>query len=293
MKRIFFRVDADILLLGVLAPTGGGHVADGPFNDLQQGLLHAFPGNVPRDGNVLGLAADLVDFVHVNNALFRLGYVKIGCLEQAQDDIFHVFTHIAGFRQRGGVHNAERDVQHLRQSLCQQRLAGTGGAGEQDVGLLDFHIVQGLVLQCYGILAQAHVVIVHGYGKHLLGMILADDVLVERGAHFLRGGQGAFIGGRRGACLAQHFRCCGLPGFRLAHGIGGRLHVQDAADETGGKRKAVVLHNHVDANLNAIVADVEIFRDLNELVHLVPRLAAAGTGWNIGVGTGHNLILRE
>lgn len=153
---------------GCLRPPVGGNVADGAFNDFQQGLLHAFPGDVPRDGDVLGLAADLVDFIHIDDALFRLGYVKVRGLEKAQDDVFHVFPHVAGFRQRGGVHNAEGDVEHFRQRFRQQGFSGAGRAGQQDVGFFNFHVVQGFVLQHHGALAQTHVVVVHGYGEHFL-----------------------------------------------------------------------------------------------------------------------------
>ena len=62
------RVDADVFLLRMLAAALGRDVADGAFEDFQQRLLHAFAGNVARDGNVLGLAGDLVDLVDVNDA---------------------------------------------------------------------------------------------------------------------------------------------------------------------------------------------------------------------------------
>ena len=85
-----------------------------------QSLLHAFPGDVPRDGDILCFASDFVDFIYVDDALFRFRYVKVGSLEQAQDDVFHIFPYVTGFRQRGGVHNAEWDVEHFRQRFRQQ-----------------------------------------------------------------------------------------------------------------------------------------------------------------------------
>ena len=116
----FFRIDADVFLLRVLAASGGRNIADGAFNDFQQSLLHAFPGDVSRDGDILCFASDFVDFIHVDDALFRFRYVKVGRLEQAQDDVFHIFPYVTGFRQRGGVHNAEWDVEHFRQRFRQQ-----------------------------------------------------------------------------------------------------------------------------------------------------------------------------
>ncbi len=68
MNRIFARVHADVFLLRMLAPALRRHVADRPFQDFQQRLLHAFAGNVARDGDVFRLARDLVDLVNINNA---------------------------------------------------------------------------------------------------------------------------------------------------------------------------------------------------------------------------------
>lgn len=104
----------------VLAASGGRNIADGAFNDFQQSLLHAFPGDVPRNGDILCFASDFVDFIHIDDALFRFRYIKVGSLKQAQDDVFHIFSYVTGFRQRGGVHNAERDVEHFRQRFRQQ-----------------------------------------------------------------------------------------------------------------------------------------------------------------------------
>ena len=43
------RVHLDVLLLGVLAAALRRDVADGAFEHLQQGLLHAFAGDVAGD----------------------------------------------------------------------------------------------------------------------------------------------------------------------------------------------------------------------------------------------------
>ena len=61
-------VHADVFLLGMLAAALRRDVANGAFEDFQQGLLDAFAGNVARDGDVLGLARDLVDFVNIDDA---------------------------------------------------------------------------------------------------------------------------------------------------------------------------------------------------------------------------------
>ena len=67
----FFRIDADVFLLRVLAASGGRNIADGAFNDFQQSLLHAFPGDVPRNGDILCFASDFVDFIQIGRASCR------------------------------------------------------------------------------------------------------------------------------------------------------------------------------------------------------------------------------
>src|SRR5207237_6315054 len=54
------RIDLDVLLLGVLAAALRRHVADGPFEHLQQRLLHALAGDVAGDADVLVGLGDLI-----------------------------------------------------------------------------------------------------------------------------------------------------------------------------------------------------------------------------------------
>lgn len=63
-------------------------------------------------------------------------------------------------------------------------LPRAGGPYQQDVGLFDLHLLVAL-------LPQAFVVVVHRYREDFLGLLLADDILVEvgldlRGAFDLR-----------------------------------------------------------------------------------------------------------
>ncbi len=133
-------VDLDVFLLRMLAAALRRDVADGALEDLEQGLLHAFAGDVAGDRDVLGLAADLVDLVDVDDAALGACDVEIGGLEQAEDDVFHVLADVAGLGERGGIDDAERHVEHPGQRAGEQGLAGTGRAEQQDVGLLDFHV---------------------------------------------------------------------------------------------------------------------------------------------------------
>ena len=183
------RVDLQELLLRMLAAALRRHGGDGAFHDLQQRLLHALARHVAGDRGVVRLAADLVDFVDVDDAALRPLDVVVGRLQQLQDDVLDVLADIAGFGQRRGVGHREGHVEDARQRLGQQRLAAAGRADQHDVGLgqLDVVVLRRVV--------QALVVIVHRNREDALGVVLADHIVVEDLADFL---------GRRNAVLGLH-----------------------------------------------------------------------------------------
>ena len=175
-------IDLQELLLRMLAPALRRHGGDGAFHDLQQRLLHALARHVAGDRRVVGLAADLVDLVDVDDAALRPLDVVVGGLQQLEDDVLHVLADIARLGQGGGVGHGERHVEDAGQGLRQQGLAAAGRADEDDVRLRDFDVV---VLPAAGV--QALVVVVHGHRKHALGLLLADHVFVENLADVARG----------------------------------------------------------------------------------------------------------
>src|SRR5262249_22828484 len=63
--------DLQELLLRMLSSALRRYRGDGPFHDLEQGLLYALTRNIPRDGGVVGLAADFVDLVDIDDAALR------------------------------------------------------------------------------------------------------------------------------------------------------------------------------------------------------------------------------
>jgi hypothetical protein len=140
----------------------------------------------------------------------------------------YILADVAGLCQRGRIRHGERHVQDARQRLRQQRLAGAGRADQQDVGLRDLDVV---VLRP---VRQPLVVVVHRDGEHLLGVRLADHVVVQDLADLLR---------RRNAVA--------------------RLH----------EMRLVLLADDVHAEFDALVAD-EHRRAGDELADLMLRFAA-------------------
>ena len=134
-------VDLQEFLLGMLAAALRRHRGDGALHDLQQGLLHAFARDVAGDRGVVGLAADLVDFVDIDDAALGPLDIVVGGLQQLEDDVLDVLADIAGFGQGRRVGHGEGHVENARQRLREQRLAGTGRADQQDVRLGEFDVV--------------------------------------------------------------------------------------------------------------------------------------------------------
>ena len=167
------RVHLNVLLLGMLAAALRRNVGHGAFEHFQQGLLHAFAADIAGDRDVLAGLADLVDFVDVQNTALGRFDVEIGRVQQFQQQVLHVFAHVAGFGQRGGVADGKRHVQNPGQRAGQQRFARAGGAEQQDVRLVDFNVGR------LGAERQPLVMAVHRDGQHFLGVLLADHVLVE------------------------------------------------------------------------------------------------------------------
>ncbi len=89
-----------------------GNVRNRAFQNLQERLLYTFPRNITGDGWVFVFSADFVDFVDVNDALLAFLHIAIGGLQQLEDDVFDILTHITGFGQGRGIDNRERHIQN-------------------------------------------------------------------------------------------------------------------------------------------------------------------------------------
>ena len=165
----------------VLAPGLRRNVRNRALDDLEKRLLHAFSGNIARDRGVIGLAGDLVDLVDVDDAV--LGALNIaGALDQAQENVLDILADVPGLGEGGRVSDRKGNIEQLGKRLRQQGLTAAGWADEQDVALLELHIV--VTFQAGG---DALVVVVDRHRKDLLGAVLTDNVLVELFIQLARG----------------------------------------------------------------------------------------------------------
>ena len=72
------RVDLEEFLLRMLAAALRRDASGGAFHQLEQRLLHALARHVAGDRRIVGLAADLVDLVDVDDAALRPLDVIVG-----------------------------------------------------------------------------------------------------------------------------------------------------------------------------------------------------------------------
>jgi hypothetical protein len=151
-------------------------------------LLHALARDIARDRRVVRLTRYFVDFVDVDDAVLGLLHIVVALLQQLLDDVLDVLTDVAGFGQRGGIGHDERHIQESCQGLGQQSFSGTGRANQQDIALGQFHFV------VFGLIAQAHVVIVHRHRQGLLCRLLADHILIKDVPYLLGNWQVALAG---------------------------------------------------------------------------------------------------
>src|SRR6266478_1892572 len=174
-------VDLQELLLRMLASALRRHRRDGSFHDLEQRLLHAFARHVAGDRGVVGLAADLVDLVDIDDAALGALDIVVGGLQQLEDDVLDVLADVAGFGERGRIGHGEGHVEDARQRLRQKRLARAGRADQQDVRLRELDVV------VLSLMVETLVVIMDRDREHLLGVILTDDIVVKYLAYLLGG----------------------------------------------------------------------------------------------------------
>ena len=158
----------------MLAPALRRHVGDGSLDEFEQRLLYPFARHVASDGRTVALAADLVDFIDVDDATLGPFYIVIRCLQKLEDDVFHVFADVSCLREGGGIGQREGDVQVLCQGLGQQRFSRACRAQHENVPLLELHVVNVLVLG-----RDSLVVVMNGHRKNFLRPLLSHDVLVQ------------------------------------------------------------------------------------------------------------------
>src|SRR5690554_1184408 len=171
-KENICGINLNEFLVGMLATALGRNAGHSPLKNFEQSLLYAFAGNIPGNGWVLGFTGNLINLIDIDDTLFSLLHIVISRLNKFEQDILHIFAHIASFRQGSGVGNGKGHIQNAGQGLGQQSLAHTGGSQKQNIAFMQFHFIAGLNL-------NPLVMIVHRHRQGSFGAILANYILVK------------------------------------------------------------------------------------------------------------------
>ena len=278
----------------MLAAAGGRNAGHRALKNLKQRLLNTLARNITGNGEVLGLAGDLVDLVHVDNAHLRALNVAIGSIDELEQDVLHVLAHVTGLGERGGVGDGKRHLEDARERLGQQRLTGTGGAEQQDVGLGQLHLVHivvKLAAHARGLVKGGHrgaaldhatVVVVHGHRHGALSVLLAHNI-----------GRKLVINLVRRRHMRNDLAGVVLELKALGLGVHGRLGcsltvvVEEARQlaVAGGvhKVRSQRLLKNLGAGGNALVADKDVGRTLYKAANLSLLFSTKGAADGVAV----------
>ena len=275
----------------MLAAAGGRNAGHRALKNLKQRLLNALARNVAGDGEVLGLAGDLVDLVHVDNANLSALNIAIGGIDELEQDVLHVLAHITGLGERGGIGDGKRHLEDARKRLGEQGLAGTGGTEQQNVGLGELHLVHIIIeLRVQTVVKGRHrstaldhaaIVVVHGHRHGALGVLLTHDIGRKLVIDLVR---------RRHACddLAVVLELKTL-GLGIHGGLGCSLAVvveetrQLAVAGSVHKVRSQRLLQNLGTGGDALVTDKDVGRALYEATDLALLFSAEGAADGVAV----------
>ena len=278
----------------MLAAAGGRNACHRALKDLKQRLLNALARNVAGDGEVLGLAGNLVDLIDIDDAHLRALDVAIGGVDELEQDILHVLAHVTGLGERGGVGDGKRHLEDARERLGQQGLTGTGGTEQQNVGLGELHLVHIIVelaahaaslikgRKCGAALDHAAIVVVHGNRHGALGVLLAHDIgrkliidLVRR--RHMRNDLAGVVLQLKTLGLRIYSRLTGSLAMVVEEAR--QLAVTSGVHKVRSQR----LLKNLGAGGNALVTDKDVGRALHQATNLTLLFSAEGAADGVAV----------
>ena len=169
------RVYVNVVLVRVFATTFWRNIDNASFEEFEHTLLHTFSTHITRNGWVVALTRNLVDFVNENDTALSFFYIEIGHLEQTREYAFHVFAHVSCFGEDCCIYNGERNLEELCNSASQERLTRTRRADHHNVAFLNFY----RIVFVFVFVENAFVVIVDSNREVFFCCILSDDVFIE------------------------------------------------------------------------------------------------------------------
>ena len=149
------------------------------LENFQKCLLYALTAYITGNRGIFGFSCNLIYFIHIDNASFGFCNIKIRCLNQAQENVFNIFTDIACFCQGRSISNGKRNIQYSCQCLRKKRFTDTGRTEKKDIAFVQCNIIFILIVDSF-------IVIIYRNRKRNLGFILSDHIIVKHCFDFHR-----------------------------------------------------------------------------------------------------------
>src|SRR5207244_1615497 len=81
--------------------------------------------------------------------------VKIGGVQELEEQVFNVFADIAGLGEGSGVADGERHVEDFGQSTRQEGFAAAGRADQQDIALINLDVGMSFLSQAEALVVRS------------------------------------------------------------------------------------------------------------------------------------------
>jgi hypothetical protein len=78
---------------------------------LSKACCTPFSGDISGDGGILRFAGNLVNFVNIDDSPLCPLHIIVGSLDQLEEDILHILSHISGFSKGGGIGDGKGHMQ--------------------------------------------------------------------------------------------------------------------------------------------------------------------------------------
>ncbi|MBA7539655.1 hypothetical protein ES705_31935 [subsurface metagenome] len=82
----------------------------------------------------------LINFIYIDNSLFRSSNAVAGILNEFKQYIFHILTNVTCLGKGCCVGYGKGHFEFLGQGTGKKGFAGTGGTDDQHIGFFNFHI---------------------------------------------------------------------------------------------------------------------------------------------------------
>ena len=148
------------------------------LHEFEQRRLHATTTDIATAA-AFTTGGELVDLIEINNAVLGELDIAIRFCHQVTDEIIDIAPDITGLAELRGISLHKRHANEIGDVLDEVGLANARGAADDDILLREFERGRALLLLVLTQHPRVVVVIAHGCGEHLFGLVLTNHKTVQ------------------------------------------------------------------------------------------------------------------